>query len=67
MMKAVSFTGHRPERLGGYDKAHPKNQKVIEFLRKAIAKARDDGFEEFISGGALGVDQWPRRPFLNSA
>ena len=31
---------------------------VIEFLRKAIAKARDDGFEEFISGGALGVDQW---------
>jgi len=55
---AVSFTGHRPERLGGYDSKHPKNQKVIEFLRKAIAKARDDGFEEFISGGALGVDQW---------
>lgn len=57
-MKTASFTGHRPERLGGYDKNDPKNVKVRAFLKTAIERLRDEGFEEFVSGGALGVDQW---------
>jgi len=64
-MKAASFTGHRPERLGGYDKTAPKNQKVIEFLKSAIERARDQGYEEFVSGGALGVDQWAAQVVLD--
>lgn len=56
--KAVSFTGHRPERLGGYDKNHITNILVCAFLRQACERLRSEGYEDFISGGALGVDQW---------
>ncbi len=55
--KAVSFTGHRPERLGGYG-PNPTKDDVCAFLKRAILRLRDEGFEEFISGAALGVDQW---------
>ena len=64
-MKAVSFTGHRPEKLGGYDKNDPKNQKVIEFLGVAVKRLQGEGYEEFISGGALGVDQWAAQVVLD--
>lgn len=52
---SVSFTGHRPERLGvGYDERHPQ---VDLFLNNTIAVAARE-HNEFISGAALGVDQW---------
>ena len=57
-MKTASFTGHRPERLGGYDKANPKNRLAIAFLRDAVARLKKEGYTSFISGGALGTDQW---------
>jgi uncharacterized phage-like protein YoqJ len=57
-MKAVSFTGHRPERLGGYDRHHPTNQIVRNWLREVIQRLQKEGYEEFICGGALGIDQW---------
>ena len=57
-MKTVCFTGHRPEVLGGYDKDAPLNLKVRENLRKAVKAFKELGYRTFISGGALGVDQW---------
>lgn len=56
--KSVSFTGHRPDVLGGYDKTSGVNQQVCAFLKSVVERLRDEGYEEFISGAALGVDQW---------
>lgn len=52
MEHAVSFTGHRPERLD-----MPEN-KVQEWLETQIRKAIDDGYTDFISGMQRGVDLW---------
>lgn len=49
---AVSFTGHRPERL------NMSETKVQEWLEKQIRKAVDDGYTDFISGMQRGVDLW---------
>lgn len=55
---AVSFTGHRPERLGGYDEELPLIQEVKKHLRNVITIFNKLGYKTFISGAALGVDQW---------
>ena len=52
MEHAVSFTGHRPERLD-----MPEN-RVQEWLETQIRKAIDDGYTDFISGMQRGVDLW---------
>ena len=52
MEHAVSFTGHRPERLD-----MPEN-KVQEWLETQIRKAINDGYTDFISGMQRGVDLW---------
>jgi uncharacterized phage-like protein YoqJ len=44
--------------LSGYDKTAGINPEVCNFLRKKIEQLHQEGFEEFICGGALGVDQW---------
>ncbi|WP_028236250.1 SLOG family protein [Pseudobutyrivibrio sp. MD2005] len=50
--RAVSFTGHRPERL---DMPEDKVQEWLEYqIRKAVA----DGYTDFISGMQRGVDLW---------
>lgn len=49
---AVSFTGHRPERLDMPEIV------VQEWLETQIRKAIDDGFTDFISGMQRGVDLW---------
>jgi hypothetical protein len=51
VQQAVCFTGHRPERLGGYF-PNPIQAWVKDSLRKAV----QENIENFISGGALGVD-----------
>jgi len=59
MGKTLCFTGHRPDKLGGYegDKALavqiPLQEKLTDIVRRAI----EGGFTTFISGGALGIDQ----------
>ena len=59
-MKTVCFTGHRPNKLGGYDWDSPKNQQIMNRLRETILeimnKYPNEDFK-FICGGALGVDQ----------
>ncbi len=49
---AVSFTGHRPERLD------MSEEKVFSWLDEQIRKAVDDGYTDFITGMQRGVDIW---------
>lgn len=51
----VAFTGHRPDKLGGYKLPNPTYVKVcreIDFLLKELQP------EKVITGMALGIDQW---------
>ena len=53
-------TGHRPNKLGGYNKNHELNQAVIRTLRsrlEGLQTAYGDALT-VCSGMALGVDQW---------
>jgi uncharacterized phage-like protein YoqJ len=54
--KTVCFTGHRPNKIGGYNANHPQRVAVRDRLGAYIREAIDDGFDTFISGMALGID-----------
>ncbi|SKB93383.1 Uncharacterized SPBc2 prophage-derived protein YoqJ [Lachnospiraceae bacterium] len=49
---AVSFTGHRPEKLSISESA------VQEWLEEQIRKAVEEGYTDFITGMQRGVDLW---------
>ena len=56
----VCFTGHRPDKLGGYDLNSPKNLAIKEAIKAEVIQIVEDyrGHEiTFIFGGALGFDQ----------
>jgi uncharacterized phage-like protein YoqJ len=56
---AVNVTGHRPKDLGGYHPQEPMNAWLIEAVEEVLIKLRDEmGFRKFITGMALGFDQW---------
>jgi uncharacterized phage-like protein YoqJ len=55
--QSICFTGHRPDRLGGYA-PNPIQDWVKNELEAVIIKALNGKTEYFVSGGALGVDQW---------
>ncbi|WP_416042493.1 SLOG family protein [Bacillus subtilis] len=56
--KTVCFTGHRPNKLGGYDMKNPTmlklKEKLLEVVEELITK---ENKSRFITGGALGTDQ----------
>lgn len=55
----LCFTGHRPNKLYGYNKDNPGNEKVINLIKNAIIYSiKELNIKNFISGMALGVDQW---------
>lgn len=54
----VFFTGHRPDKLGGYNEDNPTTQWVKNALRSVILKLIEKGATKFICGGAQGVDTW---------
>lgn len=55
-MKTICFTGHRPDKLNGYD---PKNNKKLLWkLHEVIEYFIINGVDTFISGMALGIDMW---------
>jgi uncharacterized phage-like protein YoqJ len=63
-MHIFCFTGHRPNKLGGYNWNTLINKKIMVALKKEIInnmKYQYDNFNEyeftFICGGALGIDQ----------
>ncbi len=51
----VSFTGHRPDKLGGYELPNPTYLKVCKDIDRTLKELK---VEKVISGMALGVDQW---------
>jgi len=57
----IAFTGHRPNKIGGYNNAHPLRiavkQAIEDALKRAITKFGDTHEITVITGGALGVDQ----------
>lgn len=57
-MFAVCFTGHRPDKLGGYNENNQTAKDVKSALMAQILKFIEEGFTEFIAGGALGTDTW---------
>ncbi|MFT9488297.1 MAG: SLOG family protein [Tepidibacillus sp.] len=54
--KSVAFTGHRPNKLGGYNENNPIMITVKEVLSKTIDELIAEGYTHFISGMAIGVD-----------
>lgn len=50
----VSFSGHRPDKLGGY-RPNPLQDKVRAALRDALVRFKPN---HAICGMAIGVDQW---------
>lgn len=51
----VAFTGHRPDKLGGWDPLHPVVERVRKALRDELAR---NWPTHAISGMALGFDTW---------
>lgn len=51
----IAFTGHRPDKLGGYKLPNPTYIKVCSAIDAALQEFKP---EKIISGMALGVDQW---------
>lgn len=51
----AAFTGHRPDKLGGYKLPNPTYVHVCQKIEKALKELKP---EKVISGMALGVDQW---------
>lgn len=51
----IAFTGHRPDKLGGYNLPNPTYIKVCQAIDAALREFKP---EKVISGMALGIDQW---------
>ena len=51
----VAFTGHRPDKLGGWDPLHPVVDRVKKAIHDYLVRTWPS---QVISGMALGVDQW---------
>lgn len=59
MEKVLCFTGHRPDKLGGFggERAKAIQSAIFGTLVHVVQRAFENGFNKFITGGALGVDQ----------
>jgi uncharacterized phage-like protein YoqJ len=51
----VAFTGHRPDKLGGYKIPNDTYIRVYQKIESALKELKP---EKVITGMALGVDQW---------
>lgn len=55
----VSFSGHRPGKLGGFSAPNPVRDRVIRLLEARLQSIRNEAKSiTCISGMALGFDQW---------
>jgi uncharacterized phage-like protein YoqJ len=54
----VSFTGHRPDKFGGYHEDTEIIERIKVELENKIDQAIFLGYNTFISGMAIGVDTW---------
>lgn len=58
MSKTLCFTGHRPQKLFGYNVNEEGNQLIVSALSQLIESAIKKDVKTFITGMALGIDQW---------
>ena len=59
------FTGHRPDKLFGYNPSSEGNLKMLRKLRGIIEEIiNKNNVDTFITGMALGIDQWAARIVL---
>jgi uncharacterized phage-like protein YoqJ len=64
--QTVCFTGHRPDKLFGYDPFSEGNTNMLYKLRAIIEKfITDKGVTTFITGMAIGIDMWAGRIVLS--
>lgn len=55
----VAFTGHRPQKLGGWNEVNFTANAVKNWLAWQVAQLQTEHQPEtWITGGALGVDTW---------
>lgn len=64
-MKSACFTGHRPDKLGGYDRDAPLNRAVRDELDRVVEDLSERGVEHWCSGMAIGVDMWGAEAVLD--
>lgn len=65
MSKTCCFTGHRPNKLKGYDPRD--NKELLWEIYKVVEDHIDNrGVTTFISGMALGVDMWAAKMVLRA-
>jgi uncharacterized phage-like protein YoqJ len=56
-IECVSFTGHRPQHIGGFDERNETAKWIKTTLLKVIAKCmKDYNVQTWITGLALGVE-----------
>lgn len=55
--KLIAVTGHRPEKLGGYDN-HEAHRVIRRHMRRFLEARLQEEELILISGGALGIDQF---------
>lgn len=63
-MYSVAFTGHRPDKLGGYKPSALQDAIRAAIREKLVSVVFDHGEPEVISGMAMGVDQWAAQEAL---
>lgn len=51
----IAFTGHRPDKIGGYKLPNPTYIHICQQIDKAL---REFNPSKVIVGGALGIDSW---------
>ncbi len=51
----AAFTGHRPQKLGGFQLPNPTYIRICHRIEDTLRDLRPD---KVISGMALGIDQW---------
>ncbi len=54
----LAFTGHRPDKLGGYGSVNPLRDQIMLQVRGALIRYGFGSNDQAISGMALGFDQW---------
>lgn len=58
-MISIGFTGHRPNKIGGYDRNNPTREKIkntVSLIINALADKNPKSALRFYCGGAIGFD-----------
>jgi uncharacterized phage-like protein YoqJ len=54
-INVIAFTGHRPDKIGGYDVPNPTSLKICNKIEQQLIQIKPT---LVLSGMALGVDTW---------